>query len=64
MNTSSNQAHEVKQLLEMLRLCAKQLLLAYDESLQTDLWVAFEKTAEACEILTFGSSSQRPLTLH
>lgn len=58
------QTHLEEALLEMLRLCAKQLLLAYDEIQHDDLWIAFEKTAEACEVLTFGSGSQKTLTIH
>lgn len=64
MNTLSNQTQNIESLLEMLRLCAKQLLLAYDESLHSDLWVAFERTAEACEVLTFGAQSHKTITIH
>lgn len=35
----------------MLRICAHNLLLAYDETLQTELWIASEKAAEACASL-------------
>lgn len=40
-----------EELLEMLRFCAHSLLLAYDETLQTELWMASEKAAEACASL-------------
>lgn len=40
-----------EELLEMLRICAHNLLLAYDETLQTELWIASEKAAEACASL-------------
>jgi hypothetical protein len=42
---------ETKDLLEMLRFCAHRLLLAYDETLQNELWEASEKAAEACQSL-------------
>lgn len=40
-----------EELLEMLRFCAHSLLLAYDETLQTELWMASEKAVEACASL-------------
>lgn len=40
-----------EELLEMLRFCAHQLLLAYDATLQSELWEASEKTTEACQSL-------------
>ena len=40
-----------EELLEMLRICAHNLLLAYDETLQSELWIASEKTVEACASL-------------
>ncbi len=42
---------DYEDLLEMLRFCAHKLLLAYDENLQDELWVASEKAAEACQSL-------------
>ena len=40
-----------EELLEMLRFCAHNLLLAYDETLQDELWIASAKAAEACASL-------------
>jgi hypothetical protein len=38
------------ELLEMLRQCAHELLLAYDDTLSPVFMEAFEKTADACEV--------------
>jgi hypothetical protein len=40
-----------EELLDMLRFCAHRLLLAYDQTLKQELWIASEKAAEACESL-------------
>lgn len=49
-------------LLVMLQQCANQLLLAYDETLRPDVWEAFEKTADACEMLA--SQQKQQITVH
>lgn len=46
MNSLSQSSSE--EILMMLRFCANRLLLAYDETLQDELWVASEKATEAC----------------
>ena len=51
-------------LLKMLQICAHKLLLAYDETLQPDLWDAFEKTAQAYQALAFDKSRCSPITFH
>lgn len=43
--------NDPRELLDMLRFCAHQLLLAYGETLQCALWDASKKTAEACQSL-------------
>ena len=42
---------ESKDLLDVLRLCAHRLLIAYDETRQPELWHASEQAARACEYL-------------
>ena len=42
---------EPEELLAMLRFCAHKLLLAYDITLQSELWEASEKAADACASL-------------
>jgi len=51
-------------LLEMLRLCAHRLLLAYDETLLNDLWIAFEKTIDAFQLLTYKQNHYLSTTKH
>jgi len=51
-------------LLQMLQSCAHELLLAYDETLQPDLWDAFEKTAQACQTLAFEEARHSTITIH
>jgi hypothetical protein len=55
-----NQQHEQLEwdqiILEMLRACAHQLLLAQDETGRMDLALAFEHTIQACQVLAFGGT--------
>ena len=50
MNTKS-QLWNPDELLMLLRFCAHSLILAYDETLQTDFWEASEKATQACQHL-------------
>ena len=50
-------------LLTMLQHCANKLLLAYDETRRHDVWEAFEKTADACEMLALKNSHNKT-TIH
>ena len=50
-------------LLTMLQQCANKLLLAYDETQRVDVWKAFEKTADACEMLA-QQNVQNKITIH
>ena len=54
----------VHDLLEKLRECAHQLLLAYDDTGRVDIEMAFEKTAEACQILYLNQEAQQNMTMH
>lgn len=51
MNITLVYDSEPEELLAMLRFCAHKLLIAYDETLQTELWEASEKAADACASL-------------
>ena len=51
MNINLFHQNEPEELLALLRFCAHKLLLAYDETMQDELWMASEKTAEACASL-------------
>ena len=62
MSNQENPLSQIEDLLEMLRCCAHNLLLAYDQTLSTELWTAFEITAEVCESLTY--QQQLPLFFH
>lgn len=56
-----------EELLEMLRVCANRLLIAYGETLQNELYVASERAIEACQsLLPLLQSRQHhnPITLH
>ncbi len=56
---------DAEELLELLRLCGHRLLLAYGETMQNELWVASEKTAEACQsLLPLIHSGQMNPTIH
>lgn len=60
-----NEYCDTEELLEMLRHCAHRLLLAYDETMQNELWVASEKAAEACQsLLPLVHSTQHIPTFH
>ena len=61
MNTQTLNQHQM--VLDVLRLCARQLLVAYDKTLQGDLYVAFERAAEACECL-YAMSTRPELQLY
>lgn len=50
-------------LLTMLQQCANKLLLAYDKTQRADVWNAFEKTADACEMLALQNTHQKT-TVH
>ncbi len=39
------------EILDSLQYCANRLLLAYDDTLETELWHAFGNTADACQSL-------------
>ncbi|HHS8316173.1 TPA: hypothetical protein ACTUNV_002626 [Legionella pneumophila] len=56
------QSLELDELLNALRLCAKELLLAFDETAVPEFLEAFERTAQACEVLYF--SNQNFETIH
>jgi hypothetical protein len=62
MNTQNLNQHQM--VLDVLRLCARQLLVAYDETLQGELYVAFERAAEACECLYALSTQPQFQTNH
>jgi hypothetical protein len=64
MNTSLFHRPHSEDLLEMLQACAHKLLLAYDETLQPDLWDAFEKTTQVCQTLAFDKTRYGSLTIH
>ena len=51
MNMSIAHNYEPEELLAALRDCAHKLLLAYDETLQNELWEASKKAADACTSL-------------
>lgn len=56
---------DAEELLELLRLCGHRLLLAYGETMQNELWLASEKTAEACQsLLPLIHSGQLIPTIH
>lgn len=56
-------AYDYKDLLDLLQFCAHKLLLAYDENLQNELWVASEKAAEACQsLMPLIHGKQQPTT--
>jgi len=39
------------EILDSLQYCANRLLLAYDDTLEAELWQAFGNTADACQSL-------------
>jgi len=39
------------EILDSLQYCANRLLLAYDDTLEAELWHAFGNTADACQSL-------------
>lgn len=45
--------HQHQMLLEVLRVCARELLIEFDRTQQSELYTAFERAAEACECLYF-----------
>ena len=49
--TAAHQKFNAGEILDSLQYCANQLLLAYDETLETELWHAFGNTADACQSL-------------
>ena len=52
------------ELLVMLRQCAHELLLAYDDTLSPVFMEAFEKTADACEVLYLRHNAYPSMTRH
>lgn len=58
--------YDYKDLLDLLQFCAHKLLLAYDENLQNELWVASEKAAEACQslLLLIHEKQRQTTTFH
>ena len=65
MNINTVHHNEPEELLAMLRFCAHKLLIAYDETLQVELWDASEKAADACASLLPLIHEQKELrTIH
>lgn len=63
----SNYVFNVSQpydLLRQLRICAHNLLIAYDATLNNDLWIAFENAIGVCEALMIQSQMSPPKTIH
>ena len=52
------------ELLSLLQHCANKLLLAYDKTMRSVYWEAYEKTAEACETLYYQHNSTAAITIH
>lgn len=49
--TTAHQNFNPGEILDSLQYCANRLLLAYDDTLETELWDAFGNTADACQSL-------------
>jgi hypothetical protein len=49
--TTTHQTFNPGEILDSLQYCANRLLLAYDDTLETELWHAFGNTADACQSL-------------
>jgi|GEM_PF-3890312 len=49
--TTAHHKFNPGEILDSLQYCANRLLLAYDETLETELWDAFGNTADACQSL-------------
>ena len=61
MQTESFNQHQV---LDVLRVCARQLLIAVDFSSDSSLYVVFERVAEACECLYAMNTVTQLNTVH
>ncbi|MFJ1269983.1 hypothetical protein ACD661_15600 [Legionella lytica] len=64
MNNSQLSVSQPYDLLRQLRICAHNLLIAYDVTLNNDLWIAFEKAIGVCEALMIQSQMSPPKTIH
>ena len=64
MNNSPSSVYQPHDLLRQLRICAHYLLIAYDVTLNNDLWIAFEKAVGVCEALMNQSQLNLPKTIH
>lgn len=49
--TTTHHKFNLGEILDTLQYCANRLLLAYDETLENELWDAFGNTADACQSL-------------
>tara|TARA_R110000868_G_scaffold367341_1_gene630324 strand:+ start:151 stop:393 length:243 start_codon:yes stop_codon:yes gene_type:complete len=49
--TTTHHKFNPGEILDSLQYCANRLLLAYDDTLETELWDAFGNTADACQSL-------------
>lgn len=64
MNDYLFNVSQPNELLTQLRVCAHNLLLAYDATLINDLWIAFEKAVGVCEKLTHQLYPNVSMTVH
>lgn len=64
MNNSPLRVSQPHDLLRQLRICAHNLLIAYDATLNNDLWIAFEKAIGVCETLMLQSQISSTKTIH
>ncbi|MFJ1270100.1 hypothetical protein ACD661_16195 [Legionella lytica] len=64
MNNSPLSVYQPYDLLRQLRICAHNLLIAYDATLNNDLWIAFEKAVGVCEALMNQSQLKVSTTIH
>lgn len=64
MNKSPLSVYQPYDLLRQLRICAHNLLIAYDATLNNDLWIAFEKAIGVCETLMLQSQMSPSKTIH
>jgi hypothetical protein len=49
--TTVQHQFDPSEILGSLQYCANRLLLAYDDTLEAELWHAFGNTADACQSL-------------
>ncbi len=64
MNDLYEEVMNTDDVLEMLRQAASKLLLVYEETFEIDYLNAFEKAADACEVLFRNKKTILQTTIH